>query len=105
MLTPQNALRDRRYTRGFLEHKFLMHFRLDYLFHQGYIRTYDHIEKARYLYHQATNIHMLGLKFYLKPEQRLLNKMQILVDEITNTEAHYLHLVLSELSDQGDDNV
>lgn len=105
MLSPQNALRDRRYTRGFLEHKFLMHFRLDYLFQQGYIRTYDHVEKARYLYRQATNIHMLGLKFYLKPEQRLLGKMQILVDEITDAEAHYLPLVLAELSDHGDDNV
>ena len=105
MLTPQNALRDRRYTRGFLEHKFLMHFRLDYLFHRGYIRTYDFVEKALYLYRQATNIHMLGLKFYLKPQQRLLNKMQLLVDEITDAEAHYLPLVLAELSDHGDDNV
>ena len=47
----------------------------------------------------------IGLKFYLKPQQRLLNKMQLLVDEITDAEAHYLPLVLSELSDHGDDNV
>ena len=104
-LTPKNALSDRRYTRGFLEHKFLMRFRLNYLFHHGHIHTYEHVEMAEFLYQKATNIQMLGLKFYLKPQQRLLNKMQLLVDEITDAEAHYLPLVLAELSDHGDDNV
>lgn len=104
-LSPRNAHRDLRYTRGFVEHKFFMHFRMNYLYQKGFLRSYEHVGQALSIYHRAMNTHMLALKFYPRPQQKLLNKMKELVDESVAIEMQYLPLVLSELSDYGDDTI
>lgn len=97
-LSPGNQQRDRRYTRGFAEHKFFMRKRIEYLTERNYLSSRSALDHARVVEQIGNNIHLLALKFYATSQHRLLEKMEKLVYQTVEIEQQYLSSVLLELT-------
>ena len=81
---------DLRYTRGILEHKFIMTKRIDYLSKITDIDFSEFQEKSKQVYKIAERVHLLTIKFLIKRDQSIVKNMEALIHEMLAIEKEYL---------------
>lgn len=88
---------DDRYSRGFMEHKYFMKMRVDYLISEGYIKNADLADCADRAYKMSETAHLLALKHNVTGSYRIAEKMHGVMNEVLALEERYLPELLSEL--------
>ena len=88
---------DFRFTRGIMEHKFLMKTRVDYLTKNGYAVDAGFCDAADLVYKMSEKIHMLGLKYNMTQRKGVLDSLTAAIDEMLEIESEYLPKFLLSL--------
>ena len=81
---------DFRFTRGLMEHKFLMKTRTEYMNKEGYFSNQEIVEKADTVYKISEKVHLLGLKFNMTANKNVLNSLTQKIDDMLALEKEYL---------------
>lgn len=90
---------DIRFTRGVMEHKFIMHLRFRYLLNNGYIKSKLILDMAKRVYDMSEKIHMLALKYNITQNANTAESVISLLRETINEEERYIPLLLKELGE------
>lgn len=90
---------DIRFTRGVMEHKFIMHLRCRYLLNNGYIKSKLILDMAKRVYDMSEKIHMLALKYNITQNANTAESVISLLRETINEEERYIPLLLKELEE------
>ena len=93
---------DLRYTKGLLEHKLLMHMRVQYLYAHGYLSDPGWVKAAQSVYRKMTQFHLIALKYTVQQRIRSTQFLE-LIDEALETEKAYLPELLQELTKRNED--
>ncbi|MBE5816201.1 MAG: ABC transporter ATP-binding protein [Clostridiales bacterium] len=88
---------DHRYTKGLMEHKYIMLKRIKYLCNHQYITDNEYISKAEKVFEYSAIIHNLGIKFKLLGDSAILKKIMLIIQKIKEVELSYLISVKNEL--------
>ncbi len=89
---------DNRNSRTFMEHKYFMKVRTEYLLKNGYLTDSRFSECAEKVYSMSEKIHLLGMKFNLTKDPKILSRILAMISEALETEKDYLPQVRKQLS-------
>lgn len=85
---------DFRYTRGLMEHKYIMNLRMDTLYEKNVINDHTWLEKSQAVYDIARKVHLLGLKFSITNQVSAAEHLCDMIYEMVSIERDYLPNVL-----------
>lgn len=101
--TSQCGYIDLRYTRGLMDHKYIMNLRIKTLHEHNLLNNRMWLEKSKTVYDIAKKIHLLGLKFIITKQISIAQKLCDMIYEMVSIEKDYLPNVLISLkSNVGD---
>lgn len=88
---------DFRYSRGLMEHKYLMYKRIVYMAQQNFGIHAKHADRAEQVYRLSERVHLLGLKHMMTGNREIICSIQALIVRINEMELAYLSDVLDKL--------
>lgn len=89
---------DFRYSRGLMEHKYLMHKRIVYMTEQDFGIPTKNADLAEQVYLLSERVHLLGLKYMMTGRAEIIRSIQTLILKMNEMELSYLPDVLETLN-------
>ena len=86
-----------KYMRGFMEHKFFMNKRINYLFEQGYIKNSLSINYSEEVYKISEKVHLLAIKYLMTHQNNIIDSIVESIKQTIKIEKEYLPIIIDEL--------
>ena len=93
-----NGQLDIRYVRGFLEHKFFMKQRIQYLLKKGYLKNETLLQASTRIYEIAAQVQKLSIKYILSNDINIISRIEEMIKNTIGLEKEYLSKTVSDLS-------